>query len=112
MTYSCSDFTDTILDALGIEVPRESWDSPSDQADLCLAAIEKLRGQVMPAVNVHDPVSCIKAALWHARQARGQLRQAGASNAADYVARALKSIEGAERHAKGRRWRDVPEEMP
>jgi hypothetical protein len=24
MTYSCSDFTDTIIDALGVEVPDES----------------------------------------------------------------------------------------
>lgn len=43
MTYSCSDFVDTILDALKIDVPEESQDVPSDQADLVLAAIEQLR---------------------------------------------------------------------
>lgn len=42
MSYSCTDFTDTILDALGIEVPEVSWDSPSDQADAALAVIEAL----------------------------------------------------------------------
>lgn len=41
MAYSCSDFVDTILDALGIVVPEESQDSPSDQADLALAAINR-----------------------------------------------------------------------
>ena len=39
MTYSCSDFTDSILDALGIVVPESALDSPSDQADLALACI-------------------------------------------------------------------------
>ena len=39
MTYSCSDFTDSILDALGIVVPESALDSPSDQADLALARI-------------------------------------------------------------------------
>lgn len=43
MSYSCVDFVDTILDALGIVVPIESADSPSDQADLALAALDKLR---------------------------------------------------------------------
>lgn len=42
MTYSCSDFTDTILDALNIRVPDESLDSPSDQADLCLDVIARM----------------------------------------------------------------------
>lgn len=45
MTYTCTDFTDTILDALDIEVPKESWDSPSDQADLALAEIERLKSR-------------------------------------------------------------------
>lgn len=43
MSYSCCDFVDTILDALGIVVPEESQESPSDQADLALGAIERLR---------------------------------------------------------------------
>jgi hypothetical protein len=42
MTYSCSDFTDSILDALKIEVPEEHYDNPSKQADLALAEIERL----------------------------------------------------------------------
>lgn len=42
MTYSCTDFVDTILERLKIEVPEESRDSPSDQADLAMAAIGRL----------------------------------------------------------------------
>lgn len=44
MTYSCTDFTDSILDALGIVVPEDDYDNPSAQADLALAAIAKLQG--------------------------------------------------------------------
>jgi hypothetical protein len=40
MSYSCSDFVDSILDALEIEVPEEAWDDPSAQADLALAKID------------------------------------------------------------------------
>ncbi len=41
----------------------------------------------------------IRYALLCARTARNWLKQAGAHNAARYQARAIKSIEGAERHA-------------
>jgi hypothetical protein len=43
MSYSCSDFTDSIIDALRVEIPDESNDSPSDQADICLAKIDRLQ---------------------------------------------------------------------
>lgn len=43
MTYSCSDFTDSILDALGIDLPEESWEDPSAQADMALEEIERLQ---------------------------------------------------------------------
>jgi hypothetical protein len=42
----------------------------------------------------------IGAAIRHLREARDSLRLAGADKAADYVARALKSTEGAYRHAR------------
>lgn len=42
MTYSCCDFVDTVLDALGIVVPDESSESPSDQADLTLARLNEM----------------------------------------------------------------------
>lgn len=45
MSYSSCDFVDTILDALGIVVPEESQESPSDQADLALAAIKRLEAK-------------------------------------------------------------------
>lgn len=43
MTYSCTDFADSILDALHITVPDEDSDNPSAQADLALAEIERLQ---------------------------------------------------------------------
>lgn len=51
MAYSCTDFVDTILDALGIEVPEEAWDDPAAQADLALEAIEKLRTEAEDSRN-------------------------------------------------------------
>ena len=38
-----ADFTDSILEALSVDVLDESRDSPSDQADLALAEIERLQ---------------------------------------------------------------------
>lgn len=44
MTYSCTDFTDSILDALHInDLTDEELDSPSDQADYALNEIERLQ---------------------------------------------------------------------
>ena len=53
-----------------------------------------------PVDNPPDTrVEQIRYALRCARTARAWLREAGADNAARYVARAIKSVEGAERHA-------------
>ncbi len=43
MTYSCTDFTDTILDALEIELEPDEYDNPGAQADLAVAEIERLQ---------------------------------------------------------------------
>lgn len=43
MSYSCTDFTDDILDALGIVVPDESLECPDDQAALALAEINRMK---------------------------------------------------------------------
>jgi hypothetical protein len=44
MSYSCVDFTDSILVALGIlNVPEEARDAPDMQADLALAEIRRLQ---------------------------------------------------------------------
>jgi hypothetical protein len=48
----------------------------------------------------------IKSARHALRFARDRLREAGADKAADYVARALKSAEGAQRHADGQELRE------
>lgn len=50
------------------------------------------------------PEACARAVRW-LKLAREELRAAGAPAAADYVRRALKSAEGAERHAFARRYR-------
>jgi len=53
-----------------------------------------------PAVPVPTTrLEQIRYALLCARTARAWLREAGADNAARYVARAIKSVEGAERNA-------------
>lgn len=44
----------------------------------------------------------IRRALGELRLSRDILRRCGANNAADYVARAIKSVDGALRHAKHR----------
>lgn len=59
MSYSCCDFTDDILDALHVDVPEESCDSPSDQADLALAAITRLDEckKLIDAISRMKPIS-------------------------------------------------------
>lgn len=46
MAYSCSDFTDDILNALGIEVPEDLREYPQAQAELALTEIARLRQHV------------------------------------------------------------------
>jgi hypothetical protein len=50
----------------------------------------------------YDDLCGISTAVESLRFARDRLRLAGANNAASYVARALKSAQGAFRHAEGR----------
>lgn len=68
--------------------------------------MQRIRRVPPPKADPHTlgaPLN-IKLAIDRAREAREFLRRAGAHNAAAYVARALKSIEGALRHAEsGRR---------
>lgn len=45
-------------------------------------------------------LTTISVAIRYARDARTMLRKAGADKAADYMARAIKSAEGAQRHAE------------
>jgi len=42
VTYSCSDFVDSIIDALGAHIPQRCQESPSDQADICLDIIDHM----------------------------------------------------------------------
>jgi len=59
--------------------------------------------------GTQQDVLTIRKQLVALRRVRGELRRLGARNAAQYVARAIKSVEGAERHAlrclpPGERW--------
>ena len=56
----------------------------------------------MTSVHWRRRARMIDTSLEHLRIAREMLRIAGARQAANYVARALKSVEGAHRHASGR----------
>jgi hypothetical protein len=53
MSYSCTDFTDSILETLGITVPEEFRDSPEDQAALARAEIIRLQMNQRPKYNRH-----------------------------------------------------------
>lgn len=52
MTYSCSDFTDDILEALAINVPDEHLDNPSRQADLAFDEIVRLQNGLTLAFDL------------------------------------------------------------
>lgn len=60
-----------------------------------------------PAAGVPEGLrlAAVTAALEKLREARNLLRDAGAMQAAEYVARAMKSVEGAQRHAEHRQVR-------
>lgn len=113
MTYSCSDFTDTILDALGIDpcrpslptpgpIPDEPENDPGYQADLCLAEIERLQRLANLATGA-PPVMKARAALEHLIAARDLLKAVGAERTLDRVRHAISSAKGAVRHAEHRR---------
>jgi hypothetical protein len=64
------------------------------------SAIRATRRKVRPLPQTD--VNNIGLAILDLKAARNRLRFAGADRAADYVARALKSAEGAQRHANRR----------
>jgi len=43
MSYSCTDFCDTVLDALNAPIPEGFCDNPSAQADIAIAEIDRLQ---------------------------------------------------------------------
>lgn len=59
MTYSCVDFVDSILEALGVQVPLDDADNPAAQADLALAEIGRLKEPrkilILQGVHFHVP---------------------------------------------------------
>lgn len=56
------------------------------------------------AAHAYETANDIAQAIAMLREARKLLRGAGAKRAADYVARSIKSSDGARRHAEGRRF--------
>lgn len=61
------------------------------------------RKRTVTTTDVED----IRGALDHLRLAKEHLRSAGAWHAVDYTKRAIKSAEGARRHAEGRLFRQA-----
>lgn len=59
MSYSCSDFTDTVLDVPGITVPDDMRDSPSDQADLAIAEITRLQAAATASAAAPDMLAAL-----------------------------------------------------
>jgi hypothetical protein len=55
MTYSCTDFADTILDALKIDLEPDEYDDPSAQADKALGVIKRLKDTLNEAADWIDP---------------------------------------------------------
>ncbi|RWB40436.1 MAG: hypothetical protein EOQ44_25165 [Mesorhizobium sp.] len=62
MGYSCTDFTDSILEALGIQVPDKFYDDTAEQAEAAIQEIEALQQcramlvalRFQPAVSKHE----------------------------------------------------------
>lgn len=73
-----------------LDIPKPRLATSREHGSEVVQRIEKT-----PVTRVEQ----IHYALLCARTARNWLRQAGARNAAGYMARAIKSVEGAERHA-------------
>lgn len=84
MTYSCTDFTDDILDALHVNVPEEDLDNTIAQADLAVEAIRSLQDGAAKAARLlpstrRQPVreylveikatnsTILQCARWHAK---------------------------------------------
>lgn len=74
MSYSCTDFTDSILDALAIELDHDELDDPSAQADYALAEIARLQHiekgvtQAMQGSDAAAAIARIRAVLHQLRK--------------------------------------------
>lgn len=73
---------------------------------LTVDSVELRGGLSLPGARYANASDGIEAALGHLREARDLLRLAGAGKAADYVARSMKSADGAYRHALGKAQRN------
>lgn len=89
MSYTCTDFTDSILDALEIRVPAKWNESPSDQADLALAEIQRL--QNIEAL-LRDNVGRIVAALMTMQDSDGELGHPDEAKASGDLIEKLKNL--------------------
>lgn len=107
MTYSCSDFTDDILNALGVNVPDEWADEPGEQANLALGEIERLRTLANQGTKDESKEHKATRALIHLKAALALLDAAGSTRTAERVRAAISSAKGAVRAAGYRDRRDV-----
>lgn len=114
MSSSPWDFVENILDALHLTAPGTGAYDVGECEILAIAEIDRLqmRDKFLAALEKEQEktmtrVERIKLAADLVRAARSHLRSAGANKAADYVARALKSVEGAQQHARGLETREM-----
>ena len=113
MTYSCCDFFDDICAALDAHDTNDDGieDNVSTMGDICLKEIDRLRRRDEALKVLSGPANTrlerVHAARVYCALARDLLREAGADHAANYVARALKSVDGAERHARNLEMRSI-----
>jgi hypothetical protein len=88
---------------------EERWDDVYAASNAAEMYLSRLLG--IPAENraetVLSPLDRIRAALVHLKLARDLLREAGAPKATDKVRSALKSAQGAERHAQHAPYREA-----
>ena len=105
MAYGNTEFLEDIIDALNITPSSTGEYDVQECGNKAVAEIERLqRSEQRLGLLEKEPetrLDRIRLAADLVKTARNHLRIAGANNAADYVARALKSVEGAHRHARG-----------
>jgi chemotaxis regulatin CheY-phosphate phosphatase CheZ len=99
------EFVEDVMDALKITPPGTGEYDAAECADLALKEIERLQERAerfsLEDFLPNTKLDKIKFAARLIKKARNNLREAGARMAAKAAARALKSVEGAERHARG-----------
>lgn len=105
MSNSPWDFVESVLDALDITPPGTGEYDAGECATLALQEIDslKMRSKMLELLEKapETRVEKIAKAASLVKTARNHLKSAGCEKAAQFVTRALRSVDGALRHARG-----------